>query len=96
MFDRIQTVAGRLAMEGAPDVGPDAPEELKGKVELILSLIMYGAIIACVVGFLACGAGLAMAWRRGELGEKMGSLGGPALGCLVIASAAGIVNFLVI
>lgn len=82
--------------DGAPDVDPQAPAELQSKVDLILGLVMYAAIIAAVVGFLVCAIRMAMAWRNGELGEKIGSLGGPAVACLVIASAASMVNFLVL
>lgn len=96
MFDRIQTTAASLAGAAIPNPKPDAPKELQDKVNLILGLIMWGAIIAAVAGFLFCAIRMALALRNHELGEKAGSLAGPAGACLIIGSAAGIVNFLVL
>lgn len=77
-----------------PDPSPEAPADLQEKVNTILSLGMYLVLAACVAGVLICAGKMALAYRRGELGESFGSLGGVAVACLLGASASGFVAFL--
>ena len=78
-----------------PDPSPEAPADLEAKVNQILGLGLWIVIAACVAGVLIVAVKMALAFRRGDLGESFGALGGVALACILGASASGFVQFLV-
>jgi hypothetical protein len=60
-------------------------------------VIGYTAWIAsglCLMGLIVAGALMAVSYHRGS-SEHMGRLGGVAAGCLIVGSAATIVNALI-
>lgn len=84
----------RIASQ-VPDPSPSAPADLENKVNQVLGLGLWIVIAACVAGVLIVAVKMALAFRRGDLGESFGALGGVALACILGASASGFVQFLV-
>ncbi len=86
----------RLPMQGDVPDQPDAelPAELAGKVDTVLGFGLALVIAACVGGVLICAGFMALAYRRGELGEAGGRLGGVAAACVLAGSASAVVSFL--
>jgi len=76
-----------------PTDGGSAPEPLKNLVTTGLNLIAWGGTAAGVVGVLVTGAMMAMSHKRGESSEHMGRLGIVLGGCVLIATAGPIVEF---
>lgn len=91
MLDTLKTAT---PLSRVPDPSPKAPADLQNKVETILSLGMYLVLAACVAGVLIVAGKMALAFRRGELGESFGALGGVGVACILGASASGFVAFL--
>ncbi len=96
----LTTAAGLLlvaagAALAAPDPPPQLPPGLQDKTTTILGIFMAIVIVACVAGVFVCAAKLALAFRHGEGSEAVGRLGGVAAACVLVGSAAGIVNYLV-
>ncbi|MFY0407940.1 hypothetical protein [Solicola sp. PLA-1-18] len=90
MLDRIALTV----LTAVPNPSPDAPPELEGKVDTILGLGLWLVFAACVAGVMLCAGKMALAYRRGDLGESFGALGGVAVACILAGSASGFVNFL--
>ena len=78
-----------------PNPHAQLPPGLENKTNTILGIFMAIVIVACVAGVFVCAARLALAFRHGEGGEAVGRLGGVAAACVLVGSAAGIVNYLV-
>lgn len=79
----------------APDPSPSLPGDIDAKLNVLLSMGMAIVIFACVAGVLACAGKLALALRHGEGAEAAGKLAAVGFACILTASAAGIVNYLV-
>ena len=79
----------------APNPHAQLPPGLENKTNVILGVFMAIVIVACVAGVLVCAAKLALSIRRGEGSEAVGALAGVAAACVLVGSAAGIVNYLV-
>lgn len=82
-------------LSAVPDPSPEAPADLEEKVNQILGLGLWIVIAACVAGVLIVSVKMALAFRRGDLGESFGALGGVGIACILGASASGFVQFLV-
>ncbi|WP_371577813.1 hypothetical protein [Streptomyces sp. NBC_01314] len=82
-----------LADGGVPDPTKDAPPELTAKVDTVLGLVAWVGTAAGVAGVLITGAMMAISMRRGEGSEHMGRLGMVLGGCVLVATAGPIVNF---
>lgn len=79
------------------DVDPTPPTGGAGdKILLLLSILMWGCIIAAVAGLMLCGAMLAYEKIAGGQGNATGKLVGGLVGSIIIGSAAGLVNMLVL
>ncbi|MFY0409915.1 conjugal transfer protein TrbC [Solicola sp. PLA-1-18] len=91
MFDRITTTV----LTAVPDPTPSVPADVESKVNIILGVGMWLVIAACVAGVLIAAGKMALAFRRGELGESFGTLGGVAAACVLVGTASAFVGFLV-
>jgi hypothetical protein len=76
-----------------PDPKAEAPSELQDKVDLVLGIAAWAGTAAGVAGVLVTGAMMAISMRRGESSEHMGRLGMVLGGCVLIATAGPLVNF---
>ncbi|EKX66689.1 hypothetical protein Sipo8835_15530 [Streptomyces ipomoeae] len=82
-----------LADNTVPDPQKNAPDELTSKVGDVLDLVAWAGTAAGVAGVLITGAMMAISMRRGEGSEHMGRLGMVLGGCVLVATAGPIVNF---
>lgn len=78
---------------GIPNPAPEAPQELKEKVDSLLGFGMYIVMAACVAGILIVAGRMAIMHRRGELGEHMGGLVAVATACILGGAGAAFVKF---
>ncbi|MGW1671898.1 hypothetical protein [Streptomyces sp. NPDC002324] len=91
----FKTLASKAQAEllAAPNPKADAPEALTDKVDTVLGLLAWAGTAAGVAGVLITGAMMAISMRRGEGSEHMGRLGMVLGGCVLVATAGPIVNF---
>lgn len=82
-----------LADNTVPNPEKNAPYALTNKVGDVLDLIAWAGTAAGVAGVLITGAMMAISMRRGEGSEHMGRLGMVLGGCVLVATAGPIVNF---
>jgi hypothetical protein len=83
-----------LSTGSVPDPSPDAPPAIKEKVDLLLALLRYGVIAACVAGVFLVAGKAALAHRRGELHDVMGQLGAVLVACVLVASGSALVSYI--
>lgn len=88
-------VAGAAPALAAPNPEPGLPGGVEAKLDTLLGMGMSFVIVACVAGVLICAAKLALAVRHGEAGQAAGQLVAVGVACILVASGAGIVNYLV-
>lgn len=79
----------------APNPHAQLPPGLENKTNTILGIFMAIVIVACVAGVLLCAAKLALAFRHGDGAQAVGGLAAVGGACVLVGSAAGIVNYLV-
>jgi hypothetical protein len=79
----------------APNPKPGLPNGVDAKLNTLLGMGMSIVIVACVAGVLICAAKLAIAIRHGEGAAAAGQLAAVGFACVLVGSAAGIVNYLV-
>jgi hypothetical protein len=79
----------------APNPKPGLPAGVDAKLNTLLGMGMSFVIVACVAGVFICAGKLAMAMRHGEGAEAAGKLAAVGVACILVASGAGIVNYLV-
>jgi hypothetical protein len=77
-----------------PNPSPDAPPEIKAKIDTLLGFLRYGVIAACVAGVFLVAGKAALAHRRGELSDVMSHLGAVAAACVLVASGSALVGFM--
>ncbi|MER7399679.1 hypothetical protein ABT381_29685 [Streptomyces sp. NPDC000151] len=82
-----------LADGGVPQPTKNAPDALTNKVDTVLGIVAWAGTAAGVAGVLITGAMMAMSMRRGEGSEHMGRLGMVLGGCVLVATAGPLVNF---
>ncbi|MFI7142486.1 hypothetical protein ACIBQ5_33715 [Streptomyces massasporeus] len=80
-------------MAAVPNPDRDAPAELTDKVDLVLGVVAWAGTAAGVAGVLVVGAMMAMSVKRGESSEHMSRLGMVLGGCVLVATAGPLVNF---
>src|SRR5882757_9610593 len=83
-----------LSNGSVPNPSPDAPPAIKEKVDLLLALLRYGVVAACVAGVFMVAGKAALAHRRGELHDVMGQLGAVLIACVLVASGSALVGYL--
>lgn len=76
-----------------PNPGRKAPPDLAGKVDTVLGIVAWAGTAAGVLGVLITGAMMAVSLKRGESSEHMSRLGMVLGGCVLVATAGPIVNF---
>lgn len=76
-----------------PNPGRNAPPELTGKVNLVLGIAAWAGTAAGVAGVLVTGGMMAISVKRGESSEHMSRLGFVLLGCVLVATAGPLVQF---
>ncbi|WP_433717301.1 hypothetical protein ACQP2U_43210 (plasmid) [Nocardia sp. CA-084685] len=78
----------------AQDIGTPEPAPPPGapKVTLILSWVIWGAVIATVAGFIVAAAMLGWQRMQGGGGDAQGKLVGAMIGAALIAAAGTIIN----
>ncbi|GGV18299.1 hypothetical protein GCM10010260_67610 [Streptomyces filipinensis] len=82
-----------LADGGVPQPSRNAPPKLTDKVNTVLGLLAWVGTAAGVAGVLITGAMMAVSMRRGEGSEHMGRLGMVLGGCVLVATAGPVVQF---
>ncbi|GAA2695620.1 hypothetical protein ACFY9G_35990 [Streptomyces anthocyanicus] len=70
-----------------------APDALSTKVDTVLGLIAWAGTAAGVAGVLITGVMMAISVKRGESSEHMSRLGMVLGGCILVASAGPLVDF---
>ncbi|MET7457503.1 hypothetical protein ABZT03_37755 [Streptomyces sp. NPDC005574] len=76
-----------------PQPTSDAPEALTTKVNLVLGILAWAGTAAGVCGVLVTGAMMAISVKRGESSEHMSRLGMVLGGCVLVATAGPLVQF---
>ena len=92
-IDHVQHLA---LVNGDPIFNPktNAPDELKNKTATVLGFIAWIGTAAGVTGVLATGTMMAVSLKRGEGSEHMSKLAMVLGGCILVATAGPIINFL--
>ncbi|MFC0624920.1 TrbC/VirB2 family protein [Kribbella deserti] len=81
---------------GVPDPGAGtAPGDTEGKITTVIGWVTWLAFAVCALGVIIAGGMMALGQRRGEGGEHAARLGWVLAGCIVVGSAAGLVNALI-
>ncbi|MGU3438154.1 hypothetical protein ACNHUS_34740 [Actinomycetes bacterium M1A6_2h] len=98
MITTLTASATTYLAQNIGDVNPTAPDgEAGDKVNMLLSWLMWGCIIAAVAGLMISGAMLAYEKiSGGGQSNATGKLVGALFGSIVIGAAAGLVNMLVL
>jgi len=94
VFDQF-TLAWLNLLAQAPSNTSQQPPGA-GKLTDILGWATWIAMGVCVLGVVIAGGTMAVAHRGGGGGESASRLGWVAAGCVVVGSASGIVNALVV
>ncbi|GGL84397.1 hypothetical protein GCM10010095_81470 [Streptomyces anthocyanicus] len=88
LFDAVNFLAADV-----PVPKREAPESLTTKVNTVLGLVAWAGTAAGVAGVLITGAMMAISVKRGESSEHMSRLGMVLGGCILVATAGPIINF---
>lgn len=91
----VALLAAAAPAFAAPNPHPGLPGGVDAKLNTLLGMGMSIVIVACVAGVFVCAAKLAIAVRHGEGAAAAGQLGAVGFACVLVGSAAGIVNYLV-
>ena len=89
----LATAASVLAQ--VPDPGSGKKPPGFEKFNTILSWAAWIAIGVCVLGLIICGGKMAIEHRSGGGGGLQGQVGSVMIGCVLIGTAAGIVQALI-
>ena len=77
------------------DPTPTAPPGVEATVQTILSWLMWGGLVANIVGFIAAGISLAISNERGMGNENVKKLGFVCLGGMIVMGASALAKALV-
>jgi type IV secretory pathway VirB2 component (pilin) len=78
-----------------PDPGAGEAPAGSEMINRVISWVTWIAFSICALGVIIAGAMMAIGQRRGEGGEHAARLGWVLAGCIVVGSAAGLVNALI-
>ncbi|MBM9838635.1 hypothetical protein JO861_18980 [Rhodococcus hoagii] len=97
MFAALNTAYRASTVEVLAQIGDVPPAAPPGseKFLMILSWIIWGAVIFCIVGFVVAGALLAHQRIQGGGGDAQNKIVGAMVGAVIIGLAGTIVNTLV-
>ncbi|MET8948220.1 hypothetical protein ABZX30_32980 [Streptomyces sp. NPDC004542] len=82
-----------LLAAAVPDPQRNAPAALTDKIDLVLGIAAWVGTAAGVAGVLVTGAMMAISVKRGESSEHMSRLGMVLGGCVLVATAGPLVQF---
>ncbi|MFF2998805.1 hypothetical protein ACFVTC_30290 [Streptomyces sp. NPDC057950] len=85
--------ASTFLAAGVPQPTSNAPGDLTTKVNLVLGILAWAGTAAGVCGVLVTGAMMAISVKRGESSEHMSRLGMVLGGCVLVATAGPLVQF---
>jgi type IV secretory pathway VirB2 component (pilin) len=89
VYTTITAVIGEVPTPGEMK----APEKVGPLVQKIMGFLGWIGTAAGVVGIIVTGAAMAISHKRGESSEHVSRLGMVLGGCILIATAGPIVNF---
>ncbi|MEV5952616.1 hypothetical protein AB0M11_02350 [Streptomyces sp. NPDC051987] len=93
MSTLLHSASVLLADGAVPNPGRNAPDALTGKVNTVLGIAAWAGTAAGVAGVLITGAMMAISLKRGESSEHMGRLGMVLGGCVLVATAGPLIQF---
>ncbi|MEU9344694.1 hypothetical protein AB0D74_26205 [Streptomyces sp. NPDC048278] len=93
MSTLLHSASVLLADGAVPDPTRNAPDQLTGKVNTVLGIAAWAGTAAGVAGVLITGAMMAISLKRGESSEHMGRLGMVLGGCVLVATAGPLIQF---
>jgi hypothetical protein len=76
-----------------PNPNRQAPAELTNKIDLVLGIAAWAGTAAGVAGVLVTGSMMAISLKRGESSEHMSRLGMVLVGCVLVATAGPLIQF---
>lgn len=76
-----------------PNPQRQAPGALTDKINLVLGIAAWGGTAAGVAGVLVTGSMMAISLKRGESSEHMSRLGMVLVGCVLVATAGPLIQF---
>lgn len=74
---------------------PTAPPGVESTVQTILNWLMWGGLVATIVGFIGAGISLAISNERGMGNENVKKLGFVCLGGMIVMGAGALAKALV-
>ena len=90
----VHDLLNRLYATDIPDpTKREAPKEVSEAVGVVLGFLAWAGTAAGVVGVLVTGAMMAISHKRGESSEHMSRLGMVLGGCVLVATAGPIIQF---
>jgi hypothetical protein len=92
-LNSLHSSAVFLADGAVPQPQSDAPDQLTGKVNTVLGIAAWAGTAAGVAGVLITGAMMAISVKRGESSEHMSRLGMVLGGCVLVATAGPLIQF---
>ncbi|MBT3154928.1 hypothetical protein HTV45_29340 [Streptomyces sp. CHD11] len=76
-----------------PNPDRNAPAQLTAKVNTVLGIAAWAGTAAGVAGVIITGTMMAVSLKRGESSEHMSRLGMVLGGCVLVATAGHVVQF---
>ena len=86
----LMTVAGESLWLLQVVITPEAPGDLGVRLRVLLGLVSYFALFACVVGLTVAGAMIALNARKGEGAEHVGRIGKVVVAILLITGTTSL------
>ncbi|MGI5455850.1 hypothetical protein ACQEWB_22245 [Streptomyces sp. CA-249302] len=93
MSSLLHSASVLLADGNVPQPGRNAPDQLTGKVNTVLGIAAWAGTAAGVAGVLITGTMMAISLKRGESSEHMSRLGMVLGGCVLVATAGPLIQF---
>jgi hypothetical protein len=87
-------VPGSSGVSTIPQPTSNAPEALSNAVNTVLGIAAWAGTVAGVGGIIVTGIMMATSMKRGESSEHFSRLGMVMGGCVLVATAGPIVEFL--
>ncbi|MEU4172836.1 hypothetical protein AB0F46_38880 [Streptomyces sp. NPDC026665] len=87
------SLAMSIILAGPFNPTRQAPDLLKTKINLVLGIAGWIGTAAGVAGVLITGAMMGISMKRGESSEHMSRLGMVLCGCVLVATAGPLVEF---
>ena len=82
-----------LHASAVPNPHSNAPKALTDKVDVVLGIAAWVGTAAGVAGILITGAMMTVSYKQGGNTEHMGRLGMVLCGCVLVATAGPLIQF---